>query len=129
MHPGCSEGYLQQYANYANVAPVRWDLKRLFVLPLLRGEMGVGRVVGMGGVGRGLGGSVVGWVRGNRRVEKTGVTGEGEPVTMTCVSSSVPVRERCWISSHPLVSTRSVQKTRAEMGDDGACMFFLKVCF
>lgn len=39
---GCSDGYLQQHANYANEAPVRWDLKRLFVLPLLRGELGVG---------------------------------------------------------------------------------------
>lgn len=38
----CGDGYLQQHANYANEAPVRWDLKRLFVLPLLRGETGVG---------------------------------------------------------------------------------------
>lgn len=39
---GCGDGYLKQHANYANEAPVRWDLKRLFVLPLLRGEMEVG---------------------------------------------------------------------------------------
>lgn len=38
---GCSEVYLQQHANYANEAPIWWDLKRLFVLPLARGEMGV----------------------------------------------------------------------------------------
>lgn len=38
----CGDGYLKQHANYANEAPVRWDLKRLFVLPLLRGEMGLG---------------------------------------------------------------------------------------
>lgn len=62
------------------------------------------------GGGQGRGGVGVGWVRGNRRVEKTGVTEEGEPVTMACVSSSVSVRERCWISSRPLLPTRSVQK-------------------
>lgn len=53
-----------------------------------------------------------GLVRGNRRVEKTGVTDEGETLTMTCVSRSLPVlpvRERCWISSLPLCTTRSVQ--------------------
>lgn len=46
---GCSDGYLQQHANYANEAPVWWDLKRLFVLPLLRGETGVGAGGGGGG--------------------------------------------------------------------------------
>lgn len=33
-----AEGYLQQCANYANAGAVQWDQKRLFVLPLLRGE-------------------------------------------------------------------------------------------
>lgn len=76
--------------------------------PLERRD-GVGKR-GRGGGGEGRGG----WLAGSEvteRVEKTGVSGEGEPVTMTSVSRSVAVRECCWISSHPLISNRSVQKS------------------
>lgn len=44
-------------------------------------------------------------MNGGVRVEKTGVTGEGQAVAMTRVSSSVPVREACWTIN------RSVPKT------------------
>lgn len=50
----CSNGYLQQRADYANQAAALWDLKRFFVLPPFRGAS---RVVAVGWVG----------VRGNRR--------------------------------------------------------------
>lgn len=44
------------------------------------------------------------------RVEKTGVREEGEPVTMTCVSRTVPGSERFWIPALPAGPTRSVQR-------------------
>lgn len=54
------KAYLQQHANYANPACVRWALKSLFVLSLLRGAMwGVDQWRG-------------GWVRGNWTSRKDG---------------------------------------------------------
>lgn len=48
---------------------------------------------------------------------------------MTCVSRSVAVRERCWISSHPPGRTRSVQRTRMQMEGWDSWLFFCCCCF
>lgn len=101
--------------NYVNEAAIQWDLKRLFVLPLLRGEMGVGTDRSR-------------WQRSrkNRRCCRR------RAVTMTCVSRSVTVRERCWISSHPPGRIRSVQRTRMQMEGWDSWLFVLflhEMCF
>lgn len=78
------------------IMQMRRDLKRLFVRPSWEERHGVG-CGGSGSLGQNEQES-----RKDKRLQRH------RALTMTCVSLSAPVSQRCWITSRPFLSSRSV---------------------